>query len=285
MNRIFDAHCHVGSWGSHVVHGRRISPLVGHECCNPDSLAKYLRGRGIERAVVVPTYTPSLEQTFALNATVLACAAAIPDRVVPGFWVDPSVNARRLLTDALALAGRRCVRVLKMSPDAWPDPYTADPTSWDADFVAGMALIMDYASARRGVVQVHTGGGKSDVRSVEKMVRGSPRDVSFHLVHMGGRASGHFYLVPRLADWLSEGLDIYCDTSLAHAFAVRWICSEAESVTEIRSRILFASDEPWGSCEAELAKLVVATKEDARLRDMILFSNAHSLYRPWRSPP
>lgn len=280
MGMVFDAHCHVGHWGRHVMYGRVVEPFSGRGFSEPAAFGQHFRHQGLAGAVVVPTYTPDNALTFSLNELVLRCAKAMGRAVVPGFWVDPSPSVRKMLQAALELAAEHHVRVLKTFPDAWGSGYGAAPETWDTALRSGMRMIEDYALEEGCIVQIHTGGGPSDVRAVKQLMRCAPPGVRFHLVHMGGRAAGHFYLVPRLSEWLSQGIDFTCDTSGAAGWAVRWVVSAADRDESVASRVMFASDEPWFTYEAELAKVAEATRGNPGLWKRVAFGNAQATYGP-----
>ncbi|MBI5695300.1 MAG: amidohydrolase family protein [Nitrospirae bacterium] len=139
-------------------------------------------------------------------------------------------------------------------------------------------MILDYARSTGSVIQLHTGSGKSHVRLVEKLVRYAGKEVRFHLVHMGGNVDAHFYLIPRLLEWREEGLNIVCDTSWSGGFALRWLLDLASENPLLGSCIMFASDEPWGIFQAELAKVLDAADGKPDLLEAVLWSNAARIY-------
>jgi hypothetical protein len=65
--KIFDAHVHIGYWGSHVVDGKTISPFLGREMNSIDNVLNYLKKSQIERAVIVPIYSPDKIQAYHIN--------------------------------------------------------------------------------------------------------------------------------------------------------------------------------------------------------------------------
>jgi predicted TIM-barrel fold metal-dependent hydrolase len=176
------------------------------------------------------------------------------------------------------MARKKNVRVLKTSPPTWETEYSPDPDSWDSSFEESISMILDFARNTRCVIQIHTGSKKSQICLIERLVRYAGPEVRFHLVHMGNTASGHFYLIPRLKDWLEEGLNVVCDTSCAGGFAVRWLFDLAAKNKILRKSIVFASDEPWGIFQSELAKVVDAAKGNSKLLEAVLWKNASRIY-------
>ena len=277
---IADCHCHFGEWGRRLTAGRDIEPFPGHELLCVNDVEKFCAKHGVQMLVLVPVYSDDALKTFSYNAGVVECAQHLPEMIVPGFWVDPSPERRESMLAALQTAAEHGVRVLKISANMWTAPFSSDPTTWSEGLRRGMEVIAGYLRRCCGVLQVHTGGSQSDIQKVEALMREYWEGITFHLVHMGGRVSGHFYLVPRFADWLAEGLDVYCDTSLAAGFAVRWLVEEGRKQQQqpLLARILFASDEPWGCFDAELAKVVDAVNGDAELLQRVVFENGVGLY-------
>jgi predicted TIM-barrel fold metal-dependent hydrolase len=268
-----------------MIHGRCVTPFCGRELDSLQKILASLDEREVERAVLVPSYSPEGSVAYATNKMILDVARKAPGVVIPGLWVDPSPRVGHLLSDTLVMARENNVRVLKTSAAAWERQYSPDPASWDPTVEGAMAVILDYVRDASGVLQIHSGSGKSDVRLIEKLIRYAGSGVRFHVVHMGNSAGGHFYLVPRLAEWLNDGLDVVCDTSWARGFAVRWIFEKAGSDPLLRACILFASDEPWGVFRSELAKVVDAALGDPVLLEAVLWDNAYSVYGDMEAAP
>jgi hypothetical protein len=141
-----------------------------------------------------------------------------------------------------------------------------------------MDSILDYAKSEKAILQIHTGSGKSNIRFVEKLIHYAGKEVAWHLVHLGNTVSGHFYVGSKLSHWLHDGYQISADTSHAGGFAVRWFCDLATQDTMLGQSIMFASDEPWGSFQAELAKVIDGTSTQMELREAVLWSNACRAY-------
>ena len=139
-------------------------------------------------------------------------------------------------------------------------------------------MILEYIHARRAIFQIHTGSGKGEPYLVEKFMRFLGSDTKIHLVHLGGTVRGHFFIIPRLSQWLSEGYRVFCDTSCAYGFSLRWLFREASNEISIANSILFASDEPWSIYESEVTKVLKAGEQYPDLIEKILWKNASSLY-------
>jgi len=276
--QIVDSHCHYGYFGRRTFFNKSISPLHGFEISSRSALIKYITKRRIKFAVVVPLYSPDPTSAFSLNKPIVNCASKSNGKIIPGIWVDPSPSVREHLAEALRLADERRVKVFKLSPSTWEGNYSPDPSTWDNVFIRGLMAILEPALAFSCILQIHTGSGKSDIKLIERMIRWAPRGLKFHLVHMGNNASGHLYFIPRFHEWISEGLDVICDTSWARSFAVRWAVREAIQNETLSDRILFASDEPWGDFSVERANVMEATRGLPNIRKRILFENATRIY-------
>lgn len=276
--RIFDSHVHIGYWGTQSINDRNITPFHGRELDSPDKVLAYLDKWQIEKAVLLPIYSPDRNHAYGLNSLVLATSKWMPDRIIPGFWIDPSPSMRDRLDTTLKMAQDNGIRVLKTASQTWETAYSPDPVTWDSAFADTMNSVLDYAGKYRAIIQMHTGSGKSDIRIIEKLIRYASPNVTFHLVHMGHTVDGQFYLVPRLKEWRASGLDVVCDTSWSGGFAVRWLFDLAAEDGILRDAIMFASDEPWGLFQAELSKVADAAIGKQELLDAVLWSNAARVY-------
>lgn len=276
--RVIDSHLHVGSWGKQTVHSKEIEPFNNQELDSFQRIRAFLHRHKIARAVVVPMYSPEPTFAFRTNIELVKLAQQGEGSIIPGFWVDPSPEVRHLLNESLELAAKWKISVLKTSPDAWAENYSPDPSTWDHNLEKGIERILQYSSNSNAILQIHTGHGKSDIRAVEKLMHFAGPGITFHLVHMGNDVSGHFYMIPRLVEWISRNLDIVWDTSRAWGFAVRWILRKASAEPRIANRILFASDEPWGVFDAELSKVLHASESNQEIMQKVLWKNAERLY-------
>jgi len=279
--KIIDSHSHIGKWGRQVFYGRRIDPFRGQERDSFEKVQVFLEKNNIDRAILVPTYCPDSTVAFETNFVLVEYARRAKGKIVPGFWVDPSPQVRNLLTNTIEFAMENRIQVLKTSPDAWADPYSPDPSTWDSVFTLGIEIILEYVRSKQAVFQIHTGSGKSNIQIIEKFIRFVGPGITFHLVHMGNTASGHFYLLPRMEEWISQGLDIVCDTSWSCGFALRWVLREALIKPEFANRILFGSDEPWSIFESEFSKVIHAAESQPCILRKVLWENADYIYPRW----
>jgi predicted TIM-barrel fold metal-dependent hydrolase len=223
--------------------------------------------------VVLPNYgVPDPAVAFALNDLCLEAADA-DDRIRCGLWVSPRPDDLDRTEAALALAGERGVRALKLSFLLGGRP--TDPA-------CRPALDRIFATAERHdlVVHVHTSpGGASDIDEVGHLVDSYADRAAVHLVHFGGGVSGHMKLAGhQFFDWIAAGKRVYTDLSWAVGFAPRWLAAEIERRGIGHDRVLFASDEPWGDAAGERAKLR-AVAGDGELAELIFHGTFDKLYR------
>lgn len=267
-----DAHRHLGVLPSY--------PFYGGPPVNPDvsaratvaELRRDLDAEGTELAVVMPNYgVPDPAPSFALNELCLEAAAA-DSRIRAGIWASPRARDAAGTAEALALAGEEGVRVIKIS-------FLLGGAPDDPDCAPQLDAIFAAAREHDLTVHVHTSpGGASDIDRMGHLVDRYADDVRLHLVHLGGGMSGHIKLVGgRFFDWIEAGKQVYTDTSWAIGFAPRWLAAEIEKRGTGADRVLFASDEPWGDREGELARLTAATG-DGELARTVLRDNAERLY-------
>jgi predicted TIM-barrel fold metal-dependent hydrolase len=270
--RVHDAHRHLGVLPAY--------PFYGGPPVHPDTTARAtieelladLDREGTERALVIPNYgVPEPAVSFALNELVVE-AAQRDERVLAGLWTSPRPQDAVATDKALALAGERGVRALKLSflLGGRVDDEACRP-QLDAIFAA--------AREHGLVVHVHTSpGAASDLDEVGQLVDRYADDVAVHLVHMGGGMSGHIKLIgQRFFAWVAAGKRVYTDTSWAIGFAPRWFAAEIERHGIGADRVLFASDQPWGDFEGEYARLAAATG-DGELADLVFTANFEALH-------
>ncbi|MGW3417322.1 amidohydrolase family protein [Streptomyces phaeochromogenes] len=251
---VHDAHRHIGVLPSY--------PFYGGPPVNPDTTARAtvkqliadLDAEGTERALVIPNYgVPDPAVAFTFNELAIE-AAQSDDRIRAGLWVSPRPEDSQRTELALALAGERGVRALKLSflLGGRPTEPACRPM---------LDRIFAEAARHNLVVHVHTSpGAASDIDEVGHLVDWYGDHVTVHLVHFGGGMSGHIKLAgSRFFDWITAGKRVYTDLSWAIGFTPRWLAQEIERRGIGHDRVLFASDQPWGDFTGEYARLAEAT--------------------------
>ncbi|MBI4449215.1 amidohydrolase family protein [Candidatus Woesearchaeota archaeon] len=279
--RLFDAHCHIGAFGTQHLKGNDIHIFSSREVPDGRAQAEHMQQRGITACVAVPHYTPDPFYPFTtLNPVVLEAVEFHP-QILGGLWVNPmpecSKHTQQVL-ESLRSHKPKGIVALKMSPNAWQVSYSPNPDSWTGEFRKNMHKILTTAQDLDMVLHMHTGDGRSSISKYEKFVQHYGKDIRVQLVHMGGTAAGIFWLVPRFAEWVRQGYKIYTDTSwcvdFGPNFMVDYLCKHN---LEALSHLLFASDHPWGSVEAQVAKIQSIPCEDA-IKRKIFWENAAVLY-------
>jgi uncharacterized protein len=267
-----DAHRHLGVLPAYPFYGGPpVNPDVGARA-TIDELRADLDAEGTELAVVMPNYgVPEASASFALNELCLDAAAA-DDRIRAGIWTSPRAQDAEMTAKALQLAAEPSVRVIKTS-------FLLGGRASDEECRPQLDAIFGTAREHGHVVHVHTSpGGASDIDEVGELVERYGDDVKIHLVHLGGGMSGHIKLVGgRFFDWIAAGKQVYTDTSWAIGFAPRWLAAEIERRGVGHDRVLFASDEPWGDREGEVARLQAAAG-DGELGRLVFSGNTETLY-------
>lgn len=269
---VHDAHRHVGVMPAYPFYG---GPAVRPDVtarATIDELISDLDAEGTERALVLPNYgVPDPDIAFSFNEMCVE-AAMRDDRIRACLWVSPLERDAQRTEAALALAGERGVRALKLSflLGGRPDDPACRP---------GLDRIFAIAREHGLVVHVHTSpGAASDIDQVGNLVEWYGDDVAVHLVHFGGGMSGHIKLVShRFFDWIEAGKQVYTDLSWSIGFAPRWLAHEIDRRGIGHDRILFASDQPWGDHEGEYARLRAATG-DGELAGLVFRGTFEKLY-------
>lgn len=252
---IFDAHRHIGALPAHPFYGGPPVVPATRQLATVPQLMAQLDEEGTERALVVPNYgVPDPDLAFAFNELVLE-AAGRDDRIVAALWTSARPEDADRTRTALALAGERGVRALKIS-------FLLGGRPTDPACRALLDRIFQTAMDHDLVVHVHTSpGGASDIDEVGNLVDWYGEQVAIHLVHLGGGMSGHIKLIGgRFFDWIEAGKRVYTDASWAIGFAPRWLLGEIEARGYGEDRVLFASDQPWGDREGELVRMQAAAR-------------------------
>ena len=269
---VHDAHRHLGVLPAYPFYG---GPAVHPDLNARATIAELIAdmdAEGTERALVIPNYgVPDPAIAFSFNELCVE-AAAKDDRITAALWVSPRPADAERTSAALALAGERGVRALKMS-------FLLGGRASDPDCRPGLDTIFATAREHDLVVHVHTSpGAASDISEVAELVETYGDAVAIHLVHFGGGMSGHIKLVGSLFfDWIEDGKRVYTDLSWSIGFAPRWLAAEISRRGIGHDRVLFASDEPWGDHMGERAKLAAATG-DGELSGPVFRETFDNLY-------
>jgi len=276
--RLFDAHCHIGKWGSIYYNGKSISPFPKEYDSYDNFRLNYLSKYNPNFAVIVPQYLPDIKSTFSLNNLVMEFINIDP-RLIGGLWINPSREVENLSLDTLSMIPCKRIKVIKMSPDAWIS-MTPDPSSWNETAKRIIEKCIDLSLTENLIMQFHTGSKNSDMIHYEKFLEEfGNTGVRIQFVHMGNTASGHFKFIPLFSEWLNRKYNVYCDISWSRGFGPRWLVHNLTQNGHGLDRVLFASDEPWWDFLSEAAKVHnLDITDDDKLN--IFYNNAYKLYRP-----
>ncbi|MBI1929074.1 amidohydrolase family protein [Candidatus Poribacteria bacterium] len=277
--KVFDSHVHVGSVNGQIIfQGKQLNPFPNSELKGIEEVLKYLQGRGIDKCLVIPFYTfDKLNSPFEqFNPLVMECVSKL-ENVYGALWITPNSTDEKYLDEVLDLATYAKIRAFKTTAELWEEDVTPDPMSWSSRIQRNMNKIIDFAIKHNLPIQFHTSGGKTAPEYFENFFKEYGNSVKIHFVHMGMNTTVHFKFIPLFISWLKQGYLVYCDTSLARGFAVRWLVDELVRLREGYDRIMFATDEPWGDFTSEYHK-IVGLEVDEQYKRRILYDNAQSLY-------
>lgn len=274
---VFDAHFHIGAYGTQTFSGRRITPIPealdhasGADC------AAYLERHGIGAGVIAPTYLDRQEAAFEYNALLMEAVEEYSN-LYGALWVSPLPQVESLLRAALARLPHPKVRALKIASNTWA-PYGVDPSSWDAAVQRNMERILEAADGHGLVIHCHTGYlPGADPLEFDLFLKRYGNRAAYQLVHSGEAIAPAFRFAPRFPDWIEQGFDVYADTSIAPGFAPRWLLGELDRRNLGFGRVLFATDTPWGYFPAEYWK-IAGLDLDPEAKEQILWGNAARLY-------
>ena len=267
-----DAHRHLGVLPAF--------PFYGGPPVNPDQRARGtveelladLDAEGTERALVIPNYgVPDPSHSFALNEVVLE-AVGRSDRLSAALWVSPRPQDAAYTDKALALAGERGVKALKVS-------FLLGGAADDPDCLTQLDKVFAVAKDHNLIVHIHTSpGAASDIDKIGLLVERYADETPIHLVHFGGGMSGHIKLIGgRFFDWIESGKKVYTDLTWAIGFAPNWLANEIDKRGIGGDRVLFATDQPWGDFEGEYHRMIDAAG-GREIADLIFHDNFERLY-------
>ena len=255
-------------------------PFYGGPPVNPDQRARGtvaelladLDAEGTERALVIPNYgVPDPSHSFALNEVVLD-AVGRSDRLSAALWVSPRPQDAAYTDKALALAGERGVKALKVS-------FLLGGAADDPDCLTQLDKVFAVAKDHNLIVHIHTSpGAASDIDKIGLLVERYADETPIHLVHFGGGMSGHIKLIGgRFFDWIESGKKVYTDLTWAIGFAPNWLANEIDKRGIGGDRVLFATDQPWGDFEGEYHRMIDAAG-GREIADLIFHDNFERLY-------
>ncbi|MEM7534457.1 MAG: amidohydrolase family protein [Chloroflexota bacterium] len=280
-HKIFDAHFHIGPWGTQSFDGHIITPMPGMGGIVEDhgvgaDCAAYFERHGISCGLVVPTYLTNPTAAFGYNTLVLDAITEV-ETLFGGLWVSPMVDVQELNEKTLAMLPQPKIRALKIASNSW-GAAGINPKEWTPQIRHNMESILDAAHRHQLPIQFHTGYlPGSDPLDFEAFMHEYGQAATYHLVHMGEAIAPAFRFVPRFIQWLKLGYDVYTDTSIVPGFGPSWLVHECQQAGIGLDRILFATDTPWGRFPSEYWKVAgIEVAED--VKELIFWRNAQALY-------
>ncbi|MDD4353261.1 MAG: amidohydrolase family protein [Candidatus Nanoarchaeia archaeon] len=278
QRKIFDAHSHIGKFGQWTMKGNLVEPFFGREITNYSDQKEYMQKLGINKAIVVPHYTPDQNVPFEIYNKIVLETVKKLDNVYGALWVSPLKENLSKTLEVLKLLPVNKIVALKISPDSWPKGKTPNPQTWDDDFKKGFELIIEAAKKHSLIIQTHTGNDNSDILNFVPFVEKYGEGLKIHFCHMGGSAGGQIAFTPRFIDWLKKGYEFYCDTSFCKGFGPAWLVKEMiEKYPKGLNNIMFASDSPWGLFESEFYRVEAIDCSD-EIKNKIFYENATNIY-------
>ena len=276
-HQIFDAHFHVGAYGTQGFEGHAIQPIPSR--LDHESLADceaYVQRHRITCGVVVPTYLEDQRAAFAYNRLLLD---SISDSsfLYGGLWVSPLKEVEALLDWTLAQLPHKRIRALKIASNTW-SPYGIDPLGWNSSLKANVERILEAAKAFDLIIHFHTGYlPGADPLEFERFLDVYGHAARYQLVHMGEAIAPAFRFVPRFIRWIEAGYEVYTDTSIVPGFAPLWMVEELDKHNLPCDRVFFATDSPWGRFESEYWK-VAGMDVSEEVKRQIFWKNAAYAY-------
>ncbi len=273
---IFDCHTHVGD-ASVQYQGRNLDIFKFHPAQTLEDKQAYMSKYDIDNLLLIPFYSQDPLAPYLQTNQVILRAVEQDHRMCGALWFTPNVSEREHVDAVLSEARKNPgVVALKTTVARWDNGYTADPKGWDSEFRSGADHIFSVCADLNIPVHFHCAFGRTGPSHYEGFVGAYPK-VKLHLVHMGMNVLPHFEFVPLFLKWVSEGASVYCDTSLACGFAVRWLVEELLDRKLGVDQVMFATDEPWGMFPSEYHK-IAGLDVDAEVKHQLLYGNAAKLY-------
>ena len=276
--KVFDAHFHIGPYGSQTVAGHAIRPIApARDHRHGDDCNAYLARHGLRGGVVVPTYLEDQHAAFRYNLLVLDAVERHP-ALLGGLWVSPLSDVEDALDETLRALPCKNIRALKIASNTW-QPRSIDPATWTRRMRRNMERILEAARNHALVIHFHTGfQDGAQPLAFAAFMREFGRAATYQFVHMGEAIAPVFAFVPRFIQWIERGFDVYTDTSLVPGFGPPWLLRALDRHNLGFGRVLFATDAPWGRFAGAYAK-VASMNVGADVLDHLLWRNGTRLYR------
>ncbi|MBN1159795.1 MAG: amidohydrolase family protein [Candidatus Diapherotrites archaeon] len=287
MEKVFDTHFHIGHFGSYPFTNNLPIFFDEDEHSTVEAVKAKMNKLGISAAVIMPHYTPEKPKSFN-DFNPLVWEAIKKEEIYGGLWVSPEPEVWELtekVFEKIKQENNKKIVVLKMSPDSQNSGRSWDPACFSEhkEYSEKLFKIIDFAAENNLVIQTHTGTNNSDIKKYAAFVEQNEallleKKVKIDFIHSGGTAGGQIKFANKyFFDWIDKGLDFYADLSFSRDFGVRLLIKRAMQLNKGLDRILFASDEPWGSFRARLT-LIKEMNLPEEIESKILWGNAEHLF-------
>lgn len=283
---VFDAHFHIGPWGTQTYEGYTITPMPGQGDIVEDhasglDCAAYFNRYGIDGGIVVPTYLEDPTAAFRYNELVITAVNEV-ENLYGALWVSPmpevqEENDRTLASLPELLVQSDKIRALKIASNSWQG-VGIHPKDWTPQVRRNMDAILHAATSFQLPIQFHTGYlAGADPLEFDAFMSDYGQAATYHLVHMGEAIAPAFRFVPRFLAWIKMGYDVYTDTSIVPGFGPSWLVHTCMQEGIGLDRIFFGTDTPWGRFPSEYWK-VAGIEMAADVKQQIFWENARRLY-------
>jgi predicted TIM-barrel fold metal-dependent hydrolase len=286
QRRVFDAHFHLGTWGTRRYFEQEIQPMCmpgraayapGTEHRDPQDCLRYFEAYGLAGGIATPNYVAPDPRYSLIDLNTMMCEGVHQIASLYGAIFASPISADMPFTrEALGRCDHPKIRAMKLTATNWP-PCSPDPETWTSEFTSNMEELLECARDRHLVLQFHTGFANSQPQDFDRFLHQYGEGLSVHFAHSGEAVWPSFQFVALFPQWLTHGFDVYGDTSLCPGFVMPWLIRELERVEGGMDRILFATDSPWGVLPAEYWKIECLDVPD-ETKDRIFFDNAARLY-------
>ena len=276
-HKIFDAHFHIGAYGTQEFAGHRIEPIdAGLDHADGAACEAYLEKHGIRAGVIVPTYLERQETAFEYNNLVLEAVNRY-EALLGGLWVSPLESLEELLSATLKRLPHPKIKALKIASNTWA-PYSLNPGTWSKAVRRNIEEILELAGAHQMIIHFHTGYlPGADPLDVEAFMSEYGTRGRYQWVHMGEAIAPAFKFAPRFVEWVEAGYDVYTDSSIVPGFAPHWLLNLLDRKNLGFDRVFFATDSPWGRFPTEYWK-IEGLDIDESIKKQVFWANAARAY-------
>ena len=192
---IFDAHFHIGPFGTQTYAGRAITPIPTALDGSEAACLRHLRRHGLRGGVIVPTYLDD-QRAACRYSKLVRQVVERRERLLGGLWESPLPEMEGLCKRELQSLPHPRIRALKIASNTWRS-YSIDPGTWSARVRRNVERILEAARNHRLVVHLHTGYLEgADPLSFEAFMGAYGHAATYQFVHMGEAIAPVFAFTP-----------------------------------------------------------------------------------------